>query len=207
MLDIETAIADMPLVAILRGIAPRDAVAVGAALAQAGIRIIEVPLNSPSPLDSIARLTQALGNDCVVGAGTVLKPDEVDAVAQAGGRIAVAPNTDVAVIGRAMALGLTPMPGIATATDLFMALSAGARYLKLFPASTYGPGHMKALRAVLPADARVLAVGGVGAAQMAEWRAAGAAGFGIGGELYRPGMAPEAVGEKARALVAAWRRS
>lgn len=207
MLDIETAMARMPLVAILRGLKPDEAVAVGNVLAQAGICIIEVPLNSPAPLDSIARLAQALGDDCLIGAGTVLYADDVDAVAQAGGRLIVSPNTDTAVIGRAVNQGLTAMPGVATASEVFNALSAGARYLKLFPASTYGPGHVKALRAVLPADAHMLAVGGVGADAMAQWRAAGTAGFGIGGELYRPGMTPAGVGEKARALVAAWRRS
>ncbi len=207
MPEVDALMADLPLVAILRGIQPDQAVAVGEALVAAGLRLIEVPLNSPSPLDSIARLAARFGDSCLIGAGTVLTVAAVDAVAQAGGRLIVTPNTDPAVIARAVALGLVVMPGFATATEALAAVDAGARHLKLFPASTYGPGHIKALRAVLPAQVQVLAVGGVAAdvAAMRVWRQAGAAGFGIGGELYRPGAAAADVAAKAEALVAAWR--
>ncbi|GAB4141239.1 MAG: 2-dehydro-3-deoxy-6-phosphogalactonate aldolase [Sphingomonadales bacterium] len=207
MPEIDALMADLPLVAILRGIQPDEAVAVGEALVTAGLKLIEVPLNSPSPLDSIARLAARFGDSCLIGAGTVLTVAAVDAVAQAGGRLIVTPNTDPAVIARAVALGLVAMPGFATATEALTAVAAGARHLKLFPASTYGPGHVKALRAVLPAQVHVLAVGGVAAdsAAMRTWRQAGAAGFGIGGELYQPGVSTAAVAAKAEALVAAWR--
>lgn len=192
-----------PLVAILRGVRPDEVVAIGAALLDAGVLTIEVPLNSPDPLDSVARLARAFGDRCLVGAGTVLRPDDVAAVQAVGGRLIVTPNTDVAVIERAVALGLRTAPGFATASEAFAALAAGAAALKLFPASTYGPAHLRALKSVLPPSVPVFAVGGVGAGDMAAWRAAGAAGFGIGGELYRPGDTPDAVGRRARALVAA----
>ena len=192
-----------PLLAILRGLTPGEAGPIGAALFDAGVRCIEVPLNSPDPLDSIRILSEALGDRCLIGAGTVLDPDGVDAVKAAGGALIVTPNTNTAVIGRAVALGLAVVPGFATATEAFAAVKAGARALKLFPASTYGPGHLKALRSVLPRDVAVYATGGVGAADFAGWRAAGAIGFGIGGELYRPGDAPGVVATRARMLVKA----
>jgi 2-dehydro-3-deoxyphosphogalactonate aldolase len=137
----------------------------------------------------------------VWGAGTVLRPGGVDAVAQSGGRIVVAPNTDAAVIRRAVERGLTPMPGFATATEAFCALDAGAKHLKLFPASTYGPAHAKALMAVLPPEAVLLPVGGVGPKEMDDWWAAGARGFGLGSELYKPGMTPAEIGERAESCV------
>ena len=192
-----------PLLAILRGLTPAEAGPVGAALYDAGVRCIEVPLNSPEPLDSIRILAETFGDRCLVGAGTVLDPAGVDAVKAAGGALIVTPNTNTAVIERAVALGLAVVPGFATATEAFTAIKAGARALKLFPASTYGPGHLKALKSVLPKDVSVYTTGGVGAPDFAAWRAAGASGFGVGGELYRPGDKPEAVGEKARALVRA----
>ncbi len=204
-LDLETALADLPLVAILRGVRPDEVVPVSEAAFAAGFRLIEVPLNSPDPLESIARLARAFDGRAVVGAGTVLSPAAVDGVHAAGGRLIVTPNTDEAVIRRAVQLGLVVLPGFATATEAFRAIAAGARLLKLFPAATYGPGHLKALSAVIPPEVRLLAVGGVGPAEMGVWRAAGAKGFGIGGELYRPGASAAEVGERARTIVAAWR--
>jgi len=197
MLQIEIS----PLIAILRGVRPDEVVAIGEALIDAGLRTIEVPLNSPDPLDSIGRLARAFGDRCLIGAGTVLRAEDVDAVKAVGGALIVTPNTDAAVIGRAVALGLQAAPGFATASEAFAAIAAGARALKLFPAATYGPAHLKALKSVLPKEVPVFAVGGVGPQDMAPWIAAGAAGFGVGGELYRPGDAPDAVGRKARALV------
>ena len=195
----------LPLVAILRGIRPEQVLEVGTALREAGIGAIEVPLNSPSPLESVARLAEKLGDRCLCGAGTVLRPSDVDAVHAAGGRLIVTPNTVPAVIERAVELGLTVMPGFATATEAFAALSAGAGMLKLFPAASYGPGHVKALRDVLPSSVAVFAVGGVGAANLAPWRQAGCAGLGVGGDLYRAGHPAGEVHRRALALVAAWR--
>ena len=195
----------LPLVAILRGIRPQEVLEVAAALHEAGIGAIEVPLNSPAPLESIARLAASFGDRCLCGAGTVLRPADVDAVHAAGGRLIVTPNTMPAVIERAVTLGLTVMPGFATATEAFAALGAGAGLLKLFPAASYGPGHLKALGDVLPAAAAVFAVGGVGAANLAPWRQAGCAGLGVGGDLYRAGHSAGEVHRRALALVAAWR--
>jgi 2-dehydro-3-deoxyphosphogalactonate aldolase len=195
----------LPLVAILRGIRPEEVLEVGAALHEAGIGAIEVPLNSPAPLESVARLAKAFGDRCLCGAGTVLRAADVDAVQAAGGRLIVTPNTVPAVIERAVALGLTVMPGFATATEAFTALGAGAGLLKLFPAASYGPAHLKALRDVLPPDVAVFAVGGVGATNLAPWRQAGCAGLGVGGDLYRAGHAAGEVHRRALALVAAWR--
>lgn len=202
-MTLDEALAACPIVAILRGVRPDEILSVAEALEGAGVRAIEVPLNSPEPLESIRRLADWAGDRLAVGAGTVLTPEAVDAVAEAGGRVVVSPDANPAVIARTVERGLDPAPGFATATEAFAALRAGARVLKLFPASTYGPGHLKALKAVLPPEAKVLAVGGVGPAAFADWFAAGADGFGLGGELYRPGAAPEHVAEKARACVAA----
>lgn len=199
------ALAACPVVAIVRGIRPDEVAVHAEALLEAGVRGIEVPLNSPDPLESVRRLADAVGDRMVVGAGTVLRTTDVDAVAEAGGRIIVSPNTAPEVIRRAVALGLDPAPGFATATEAFAAIDAGARHLKLFPATTYGPDHLRQLRAVLPPDVAVWAVGGVGAGQMADWWAAGARAFGLGGELYRPGQAPEETLQKAQAVVAAVR--
>lgn len=193
----------MPVVAILRGVRPDEVVAVAQAVHRAGIGIIEVPLNSPEPCTSIKNLSQALGDQCVVGAGTVLTQAGVENVARAGGEIIVSPNTNVSVITRSVELGLEPMPGWATVSEAFMAYEAGARYLKLFPASTYGPNHIKGVGAVLPEDCKILAVGGVGAGIAKQWLKAGADGFGIGSELYKPGDSAEQVYQSAVALVAA----
>lgn len=204
-MTLDDALAESPIVAIIRGVRPDEAVAVGEALVAAGVRVIETPLNSPDPFTSIRRLADALGERAVVGAGTVLSPEAVERVAEAGGRIVVSPDTRPEVIARTVALGLGALPGFGTASEAFRAYDAGARRLKLFPASTYGPGHVAALRAVLPADAQVLAVGGIGPAQMAEWWAAGCRGFGLGGDLYKPGWSPEEVGRRAAVAVAAAR--
>ena len=203
-MKLEDALAETPLVAILRGVRPEEVVDIAEALYAAGVRVVEVPLNSPDPLESISRL-RAFDDRLVCGGGTVLRPGGVDAVAQAGGRIVVSPNTDAAVIRRAVERGLAPMPGFASATEAFCAIEAGARYLKLFPASTYGPGHLKALKAVLPPEAVVQPVGGVRPEDMAEWWAAGARGFGLGSELYKPGFTAAEVGERADKAVAAVR--
>ena len=202
---LETALAECPVVAILRGVDPEAALDHASALFAAGIRAVEVPLNSPDPLTSIGRLAGAFAERMAVGAGTVLTPAQVDAVAAAGGTLIVSPNIAAEVVRRALALGLDPAPGVATATEAFAAIAAGARHLKLFPAATYGTGHLRQLGAVLPAEARVWAVGGVGPDDLQAWWAAGARAFGIGGELYRPGQSPQDTAEKAARVVAATR--
>lgn len=203
-MTLEDALAETPIVAILRGVRPDEVLGVAEALFAEGVRVVEVPLNSPDPLDSIRRLAAFKGR-MVFGAGTVLTPERVDAVAEAGGEIIVSPNTDPLVIRRALERGLPPLPGFATPSEAFAACAAGARHLKLFPASTYGPAHVKAVKAVLPHDAQVHAVGGVGPAAMAEWREAGVAGFGLGSELYKAGQTPEETTAKAKLAVAAAR--
>ncbi|MDE2597101.1 MAG: 2-dehydro-3-deoxy-6-phosphogalactonate aldolase [Sphingomonadales bacterium] len=204
---VESALTRCPVVAILRGVTPGEAVAVGAALLDSGIEVIEVPLNSPDPLASIEAMARALGDRAVIGAGTVLTAADARRVADAGGQICVTPNTDPAVIDTALAAGIEPMPGFLTPTEAFAALAAGARYIKLFPAGSMGLGHYTAIKAVLPAEAQVLAVGGVGAGNIGEWRAAGVNGFGIGSELYKPGDSAGTVAGKAAALISALRAS
>ena len=200
---LDACLADLPVVAILRGIAPEEAVGIGDALVNTGVRVLEVPLNSPWPLDSIARMSAALAGRAVVGAGTVLTEPEVDAVADAGGGLVVAPNMDPAVIRRALDRGLAPLPGVMTPTEMAAAVEAGATRLKLFPAQPLGPGMLTAVAAVLPAGVGVYAVGGVGAGNLGAWLKAGAAGVGIGSDLYRPGDGPGDVARKARAVVVA----
>jgi len=192
------------LVAILRGLHPGRAVETATAIAAAGIGWIEVPLNSPQPLDSIAAMQAALGGRARIGAGTVLTPSEVEAVAATGASFIVAPNCNPAVIARAKALGLTAMPGVFTPTECFAALAAGADALKLFPAAMAGTEGLRAIRAVLPPGTRVYAVGGVGPGDFARWRAAGVDGFGLGGSLFGPDWPLERVAEQARASVAAY---
>ena len=199
------ALAECPVVAILRGVRPDEVVAHVEALHQAGLRAVEVPLNSPEPLESLRRIVAAFEGRMAIGAGTVLDPGQVDAVAGAGGRYVVSPNTDAAVIRRAVELGLDPAPGFATASEAFAAVGAGARHLKLFPAVTYGDVHLRQLNAVLPADATVWAVGGVGPENLAAWWAAGAGAFGRGGEVYRAGQSVAETAEKAKRVVASAR--
>lgn len=191
----------MPLIAILRGIPADAAVEVASVLVECGITAIETPLNSPDPLVGIGRMVGSLGRDAAIGAGTVLETEQVKAVADAGGTFVVAPNTDAAVIRAAGTAGLTPVPGFATPSEAFTALAAGARYLKLFPASSFGVPYLAALQAVLPPRASVLAVGGVAEGDMAGWLAAGAAGFGIGSSLYKPGRDLRTLKTRAESLV------
>jgi 2-dehydro-3-deoxyphosphogalactonate aldolase len=199
-------LAELPLIAILRGITPDEAVPVGLALVEAGFRVIEVPLNSPQPLTSIERLARELGMRCLIGAGTVMSPAQVDAVAQAGGRLIVMPHGDAAVIRAAKGRGLACAPGIATPSEGFAALAAGADALKLFPAELLTPAVLKALRAVFPSDTLFLPVGGITPHNLADYRAAGASGFGLGSALYKPGVTPRQVAINARAFVGAWQQ-
>ena len=196
--EFDTALARCPLIAILRGVTPNEVVAVGEALFDAGFRLIEVPLNSPDPLDSIARLAKAFAGRAVIGAGTVLRAVDVAAVQAAGGTMIVSPNTNIEVIAATSKAGLISLPGIATPSEAFAALAAGATALKLFPAEGANPAVLKAIRAVLPAGVRVLPVGGITADTMTPWLKAGAAGFGIGSALYSPGLAPDQIAVRAR---------
>ena len=202
-MTLEQAMAETPVVAILRGLPPEQAAEMGEALHAVGIRIIEVPLNSPEPLKSIRALAETLGDRVVVGAGTVLDAEWVARIGDAGGRIIVAPNTNPEVIEAALAQGLDPMPGFATATEAFVALRAGANWLKLFPASSFGPAHLKAVKEVLPASAVVLPVGGVKPDDFEMWWSVGARGFGMGGDLYRAGRSIEDTAARARTAVEA----
>ena len=196
---------NLPLIAILRGLQPERAVSVAGVLVEAGIVRIEVPLNSPEPLVSIAAMARAFGDVAEIGAGTVLSEAEVDAVAEAGGRFVVSPNCNPAVIRRTKALGLGSWPGVFTPTECFAALEAGADGLKIFPAVQMGPAGLKALRAVLPPRTEVYPVGGVGPEDFAAWRAAGATGFGLGGNLFAPDWSIERIAVAAKACVDAYR--
>lgn len=195
----------LPLIAILRGITPAEAPAIAQTLITAGITTIEVPLNSPDPLDSIAAMARVAGDRATVGAGTVLTPEHVDQVADAGGQIIVSPNANPAVITRTKERGLQSWPGIFTPTEAFAALDAGADGLKLFPGTMAGPAGLAALRAVLPPGTRVYAVGGAGADNFGDWIAASADGFGIGSALYKPGLSVDEVHSRATQIVAAYK--
>ncbi len=199
--------ADLPLVAILRGVMPDEVVAIGRVLVAAGFRLIEVPLNSPDPIESIRRLAAALGNAATAGGGTVLSVADVAQVAAAGGSLVVSPNMDPTVIAATRAAGMLSGPGVCTPTEAFAAIEAGADVLKLFPAEQLGPAAMKAWRAVLPKGMPLMPVGGITPESMASWRAAGATGFGLGSALYQPGMTPADVGRRAEAFVTAYRSS
>ena len=203
MSKLETWFSQMPVVAILRGLTAERAIETVEAIFEQGIGIAEVPLNSPAPLDTITRLAQHFGDEFVVGAGTVLTKEQVQEVAAAGGKIAVSPNTNTDVIKTALANDITPMPGWSSATEAFSAYEAGARFLKLFPAASYGVTHLQSLNAVLPTDCRVLAVGGVSATDVTPWFKAGAIGLGVGSELFKPSYSLHEVRERAKSIVAA----
>ena len=192
-----------PLVAIIRGVTPGEVEAVGEAIYEAGIRIIEVPLNSPDPLKSIELLAKRMGDRALVGAGTVLETGKVDEVQSAGGQLVVSPNANVEVIAATAAAGMVSCPGVFTPTEAFAALGAGAHALKLFPAEAANPAVVKAQRAVLPKEVPLLVVGSVTADTMQPWLDAGANGFGLGSGVFKPGDTPEQVLEKAKSYVAA----
>lgn len=196
-------LAQCPLVAILRGLPPGQALPVGQALAGAGFTLLEVPLNSPQPLESIATLAHALPGQ-MVGAGTVLTAQQVRDVHEAGARLVVAPNFEPTVVREALRLGMACLPGVATPSEAFAALQAGATGLKLFPAEMIPPAAVKAMRAVLPADALLLPVGGIGTHNLQAYRTAGANGFGIGSSLYAPGLDTAEVERRAREFMDAW---
>ena len=196
-----------PIAAILRGVKPEEALDIAAALVEAGIRVIEVPFNSPEPLVSIAAMQQAFGDRALIGGGTVLTVEAVEALAAAGGRIMVTPNTVPDVIARGAELGLELLPGFMTPSEAFRAVEAGARRVKLFPAAQLGPAYVKAVKDVLPKQVGVWAVGGTGADTIGDWLAGGCEGIGVGGALYRPGDDALTVRARAVDLVAAWQRA
>jgi 2-dehydro-3-deoxyphosphogalactonate aldolase len=200
--EFDAAFARCPLIAILRGVKPDEVEAIGDALVAAGFTLIEVPMNSPDPLDSVSRLAKRFAGRAIIGAGTVLRVEQVQAVADAGGTMIISPNANLDVIRASAAAGLVSLPGILTPSEAFAALDAGATALKLFPAEAASPTVLKAMRAVLT-EARILPVGGVSPDTMAPWQAAGAPGFGLGSALYKVGMSAEEVGANARVFVAA----
>ncbi|MDR6180868.1 2-dehydro-3-deoxyphosphogalactonate aldolase [Pseudomonas sp. SORGH_AS 211] len=202
---LDTYLKDLPLIAILRGVTPDEIVAVGHALYDAGFRVIEIPLNSPQPFESIRRLTAELGESCLIGAGTVLTEAQVAEVDAAGGRLIVSPNANLAVIRASKAAGLVSAPGVATPSEGFAALDAGADSLKLFPAEQLGPAVVKAWRAVFPKALALLPVGGITPDNMGPYVAAGANGFGLGSALYKPGLSAAQVSANAQAFAAGWR--
>ncbi len=192
------------LIAILRGIEPKQAQPIADGLYRAGFRVIEVPLNSPEPIESINLIRQKLPADCVVGAGTVYLPAQVDAVRAVGGSLIVMPHGDVKVIDAAKAAGLDVLPGVATATEAFAAFAAGANFLKIFPADLLGPATLRAWLSVLPRSVGLIPVGGISPENIDGFVRAGAVGFGVGSALYKPGMSVEEVAQRAQALVRAW---
>ncbi len=204
-MDLRLCLERCPLVAILRGVQPAEAESIGSALERAGISIVEVPLNSPHPYESISILSRSFGSRMLIGAGTLTEPSQVETVAAAGGRLIVTPHADTAIVRAAKAAGLFAIPGFFNPTEAFALLEAGADAIKLFPAEVLGPPMLKALMAVLPKQAIVIPVGGVGVEQIAPWIAAGALGLGVGSAIYKPGDDARAVEAKAQALVAAVR--
>ncbi|TAM86129.1 MAG: 2-dehydro-3-deoxy-6-phosphogalactonate aldolase [Candidimonas sp.] len=201
---LEELLKPLPLIAILRGIRKQEAVAVGRALHDAGFRIIEIPLNSPEPFESIRLLAESMPHDCLVGAGTVTATAQIAAVEAAGGQLIVMPHSDTAIIAAAKARQMVCLPGVATITEAFAALAAGADGLKLFPANVLTPATLVAWRAVLPREVITLPVGGVHPDNLAAWAAAGARGFGIGSALYKPGASASETNERGRAFAQAW---
>ena len=197
---------ECPLVAIIRGVTPQEVESVAEAIYEGGIRIIEVPLNSPDPMKSIEKLAKLMGDRALVGAGTVLNPQQVADVKAAGGRLVVSPNTNVDVVAAAAGAGMVSCPGFFTPSEAFAAIAAGAHALKLFPAEVATPAFLKAQRAVLPRDLPVLVVGSVKPELMPAWREAGADGFGLGSGIFKPGNTPAQVLDHARAYVAALRQ-
>ena len=206
-MKLEQALEACGIIAILRGVSPSEVVAVTQTLYEAGVRIVEVPLNSPEPFTSIDMLAKAFGDKMVVGAGTVLSEQDVNLLKEHGGQISVSPDCNAATIARAVALGLDPLPGVFTPTEAFAAIRAGAKHLKLFPAEAASPLTIKAWKAVLPKHVQVHAVGGVTPENMKDWLSAGASGFGIGSALYKQGMALSKISESAHTLVSAWKRA
>lgn len=206
-MTLEEALDASGIIAILRGVAPQEAVQVGQILYDAGIRVVEVPLNSPDPFTSIAALAKVFGARMVVGAGTVLSIQDVNMLKDHGGQISVSPDACPDVIARARTIGLEPLPGVFTPTEAFSAIRAGARHLKLFPAEAASPATVKAWRAVLPNHVQIHAVGGVSASNMSEWLACGVTGFGIGSSLYKPGRSLEEIRTAAVDLVSAYRQA
>ena len=204
--DFRRYFAECPLIAIIRGVTPEGAASTAQAIYDGGIRIIEVPLNSPEPFESIRAIADALGDRALVGAGTVLDPGDVAKVAEAGGRLVVSPNTNTSVIEATVAAGLVSSPGYFTPSEAFAAIRAGAHSIKLFPAEAASPAVVKSQRAVLPKNVSLIVVGGVTPESVPEWLAAGADGFGLGGALYKPGQEPAKTLAKARAFVDAVRR-
>lgn len=199
----DAAFARCPLIAILRGVKPEEVEAVGDALVEAGFTLIEVPMNSPDPLDSIARLARRFEGRAVVGAGTVLTEGQVEQVRAVGGTMVISPNANARVIAASAEAGMVSLPGVVTPTEAFAAIEAGATALKLFPAEGSSPQVLKAMRAVLPKDMRLLPVGGIAPDNMGPWRDAGAVGFGLGSALYKPGFTAAEVGARAKAFVSA----
>lgn len=204
-MSLEPSATTLPMVAILRGLEPGRAVDVASVLFDAGWRIVEVPLNRPGALQAIERIVKAAPSDALVGGGTMLSVADVDAVHAAGGGLMVAPNFDAAVLARSRERGMLAMPGVATPTEAFAALAAGANVLKLFPAEVIGTAGLKAMASVLPAGTGLWPVGGVTPASLAGWVKAGASGFGIGSQIFKPGMAIAEIAAVAREFVAAWR--
>ena len=203
-MDFSDAMAELPLVAILRGIRSQEAAGIGAALLAAGFRLIEVPLNSPEPLRSIEILADRFGDRALIGAGTVMTPGQAREVVAAGGRLVVMPHADPEVIGAAKAASAWCLPGIATPSEGFAALRAGADGLKLFPAEALPPPFVRALKAVMPGEVPLMPVGGIEPQSLAAYVAAGAAGFGIGSALYKPGVTADEIGRRARTFADTW---